>query len=222
MLEHLLGIEGGNYDLPDAVGHELKTSLSSTTLVTLFHKDPKPRKPSVVKALVDGFGWEPTHKDKYPSGTLSFRHTIHGKSDRGFSVIVDDEKISIAFRPEDVDAKHREWLDLVYKRTKGRLDPCPYWTVDEIVSAASSKLRNCIFVKAVQDKPQKMVKYTNAYFLANFKPMFFLKCIKEGRVAIDFDARTKGKTVRNHGTKFRIKEEYWPHLFESQEELTIP
>ena len=37
----------------------------------------------------------------------------------------------------------------------------------------------------------------------------FIKCIEDGAVLIDFDARTG----HNHGTKFRIRQGHWKELF---------
>lgn len=38
----------------------------------------------------------------------------------------------------------------------------------------------------------------------------FLKALEEGKILIDFDARSG----HNHGTKFRLRQDYLPMLYE--------
>ena len=76
-LEELLGIKVNNKDTPDSDGWEVKFS-SGSALLTLCHKDPKPK--GIINQLVKECGW----KDE--KGRISFRHTIAGKTERGFIV----------------------------------------------------------------------------------------------------------------------------------------
>jgi len=78
LLEHLLGIESSNDDLPDASGGKIKFH-GENSLLTLFHLNPTPV--NVIKALIEKHGW--TDKD----GRRCFRHMISGLSDRGFYVV---------------------------------------------------------------------------------------------------------------------------------------
>jgi hypothetical protein len=43
----------------------------------------------------------------------------------------------------------------------------------------------------------------------------FLQGIKEGFVLVDFDARSG----HNHGTKFRLKQNYFPRLYDEVTEI---
>jgi hypothetical protein len=47
--------------------------------------------------------------------------------------------------------------------------------------------------------------------LENFSFDAFLSAIEGGQVLIDFDARTN----HNHGTKFRIRQDRFPDLYET-------
>lgn len=43
----------------------------------------------------------------------------------------------------------------------------------------------------------------------------FLKCLEEGNILIDFDARTG----HNHGTKFRLRQNHFIDLYEKVTEI---
>src|SRR3989338_995800 len=97
-LEDLLGIPENNLAIANTVDWELKSQRRATSsLVTLFHVDPEPRKPVTVVAqhLLPLYGWP--HKEaggKYPKSEMSFRATLSGKrlTDRGFSIGVNSIK----------------------------------------------------------------------------------------------------------------------------------
>ena len=193
LLEDLLGISGGNLDVADAVGFELKTTLSPNTPVTLFHKDPKPRgkrgTPGATAILVDRFGWPSTYK-KTGEPVKSFRATIWGDwqsthTAKRLNIVANNERVSIMHDNEEV----------------------AYWDSDDLVGAAAAKLRNIMFVEA-KNVENGCIDFVQAYLFEQFQPFKFIKAIENGDIAIDFDARTNpGKmSIRNHGTKFRIKE----------------
>ena len=59
-------------------------------------------------------------------------------------------------------------------------------------------------------------------FSTDFKPSEFIAGLGQGWIAIDFDAREKhpgSDGFRNHGTKFRVRHQDMPRLFERVEEL---
>jgi MvaI/BcnI restriction endonuclease family len=193
LLEEVLGIDGGNYDVADAVGFELKTTLSPNTPTTLFHKDPKPRgkrgTPGAVAILLDRFGWQGTYgEDEAP--IKSFRATMWGKWTSRHT----KEELLISANEDKVSITHngKEYA---------------YWDSNDLVGAASAKLRNMMFVEAKENQ-DKTISFVNAYLFEDFQPFRFLKAIESGHVAIDFDARTNPNkaAIRNHGTKFRIRE----------------
>lgn len=174
--EGLLGIPNNNKDTPDSLGYEVKFFSLRTNLITLFHKTPQPK--GVMNYMVSRFGW----KDK--NGCQSFRHTISGKSDR-FQVFTDGEQIII-------------------RRLKGN-GLVPYWTHDDILSAAGAKLRRLVLVRGI--RKLREVTYQRADCYENLQLTEFVREITIGTIKVDFDAREMkpgSKGLRDHGTKFRI------------------
>jgi hypothetical protein len=176
-LEDLLGLTSGNKDIADCVGWEVKYHTPKTSLITLFHKEPEPA--GIMRYMVSKYGW----KDKL--GRLSFRHTIHGQSDR---FIVIDDAGTIIVRP-----------------VKDGNDPVPSWTHDTLLNVAGGKLRRLVAM-AGQRKGQT-VKFNSAVLYEKMHLTQLAQDLVSGRIAIDFDVRemTAGsKGLRNHGTKFRV------------------
>ncbi len=219
-LEDLLGIKENNLPIPNASEWELKAQrLNSSSLTTLFHSEPSPRAVRFVpQILLPKYGW--AHQEdgkKYSKGEMSFRQTIHGqsRSDRGFKVVIDREekKILISFDAKSVDPRHKSWLELVRKRVGlGELDPQPYWGFDDLEHKAGTKLLNTFYVQAEVkiERKKEFYKYSKVMMLQKFSFQGFLKALEEGKVLIDFDARTG----HNHGTKFRMRQDCLPMLYE--------
>lgn len=219
-LEDLLGIKENNLPIPNAAEWELKTQrLNSTSLTTLFHIEPSPRAIRFVpQVLLPKYAW--AHQEdgkKYPKGEKSFRQTIHGKSrsDRGFNVVIDrmDRKILISFDAKAVNARHKDWIKSVKKRAGlDELNPQPYWGFDDLEHKAGTKLLNTFYVQAeVKTKNKReCYHYAKVMMLQNFSFEGFLKALEEGKILVDFDARTG----HNHGTKFRMKQNCLPMLYE--------
>ncbi|MGQ9665791.1 MAG: MvaI/BcnI family restriction endonuclease [Anaerolineae bacterium] len=53
--------------------------------------------------------------------------------------------------------------------------------------------------------------------LSGFSFEGFLDCVEKGIVVVDFDARSG----HNHGTKFRIRQNYWHRLYDRVEEAPL-
>ena len=190
MLEEMLGVRGGNRDTPDAGKWEIKFR-SGTALLTMFHLEGQPK--GHMHEVVRNFGWE----DK--KGRTSFRHTIHGATDRGFYVT--DENGCVMIRNDQSGDT-----------------ALPYWTHDSLINAFVAKFRRLVVVKGKNKKG--MVKYETAHLYWEPQTTMFIDAIVSGVVAIDFDARTtNGRGIRNHGTKFRIKYENLRHLYHEFREL---
>lgn len=219
-LEDLLGIKENNLPIPNAAEWELKAQrFNSSSLTTLFHIEPSPRAIRFVpQALLPKYGW--AHQEdgrKYQKGEMSFRQTIHGKSksDRGFIVVIDrkEQKILISFDAGSVDKRHKEWLESVKKRARlDELNPQPYWGFDDLEYKAGTKLLNTFYVQAevkIEGK-KEYYHYTKVMMLQKFSFEGFLKALEEGKILVDFDARTG----HNHGTKFRMRQDCLPMLYE--------
>lgn len=177
-LEYLLDVKVNNNDSPDLKDWEIKFH-GGQSLLTLFHKDPSPR--GIMDKMVDTFGWWNENKQ------LSFRHTLKGKSELGFYIVNEDDKIKIV--------------------NDSQPSIVPYWDHDTILNSIGAKLRRLILVHGKMFPKDRKVIYKTAVAYWDLKLVNICKSIKDGTVYIDFDARTtkgKGSSLRNHGTKFRI------------------
>ncbi len=219
-LEELLGISENNLPIPNAAEWELKAKrLTTKSLTTLFHMEPSPRALHFVPQIfLLKYGWLHKQAGKdYPQTEMSFRQTINAKSrsDRGFMVLVDRSarKVLVSFDSNSVGSRHSNWLDSVEKKVGfGELDPQPYWGFDDLEHKAGVKLLNCFYVQAKVKKQEnkEFYHFQKVMMLEKFSFEGFLKALEEGKILVDFDARTG----HNHGTKFRIKQDCLPHLYE--------
>jgi hypothetical protein len=216
-----LGIEENNLPIPNASEWELKTQrLNTSSLTTLFHIEPSPRAIKFVPhVLLLNYGWR--HKEagkKHPENEMSFRQTIHGNSpsDRGFMVVVNREnrKVLISFDRTKVADSHKDWLQCVKSRIGlCELNPQPYWGFDDLANKAGTKLLNCFYVQAEvkKERETEYYKYSKVMMLQKFNFNAFLKELEKGNILVDFDARTG----HNHGTKFRLRQNRLPYLYET-------
>jgi len=219
-LEDLLGIKENNLPIPNAAEWELKSQrINTTSLTTLFHIEPSPRAIGFVpQLLLPFYGWK--HKEagkKYPSTEMSFRQTIHGNSpsDRGFMVKIDrkEKKVLISFNAKKVADKHANWFNKI-ERNVGlkELNPQPYWGFDDLANKAGTKLLNCFYVQAETKKVngKEFYHFSKVMMLQKFSFEGFLEALEKGNILVDFDARTG----HNHGTKFRMRQNCLPDLYE--------
>ncbi|MDR0658308.1 MAG: MvaI/BcnI family restriction endonuclease [Mediterranea sp.] len=219
-LEKLLGIKENNLPIPNAAEWELKTQrLNSSSLTTLFHTEPSPRAVKFVpQMLLLNYGWKHQKAGfSFPDEEMSFRQTIHGNStsDRGFMVKIDREnrKVLISFDFTKVADIHKDWLKSVEKKIGlTELNPQPYWGFDDLANKAGTKLLNCFYVQAEVKKEngKEYYKYSKVTMLQKFSFEGFLKELESGNILVDFDARTR----HNHGTKFRLRRNCFPNLYE--------
>jgi len=219
-LEDLLGISENNLPIPNAAEWELKAQRQNTgSLTTLFHIEPSPRALNLVpQVLLLNYGWK--HKqagNAYPANEKSFRATLNGVSatDRGFMVKIDrhNRKVLISFDSSKVGKNHSEWLKTVSNKVGLReLNPQPYWGFDDLAHKAGTKLLNCFYVQAAVKRVggKEYYHYNKVQMLQRFSFDGFLVQIENGNVLIDFDARTG----HNHGTKFRMRQNCLPNLYE--------
>jgi len=213
-IDSLLGLKQNNLPISDTAQWELKTHrISSSSLLTLFHMEPEPRKEKIViNLLLPKYGWP----DQIRDNELSFRQTIQANhlSDRGFGLVVDraSEKVFVQFNHSLVDQRHNEWLEAVRTRAGlANLNPQPYWQFQELFLKASTKLLNAFFVDANSKRENgiEFFKIVRIHVLQGFDLNHFVDSIESGAVLVDFDARTH----HNHGTKFRLRQESIPELY---------
>lgn len=124
----------------------------------------------------------------------------------------------VSFDANSVSEKHSKWLKSVEKRVGlGELKPQPYWGFNDLFHKAGTKLLNCFYVQAQvkRVKGREYYHYTNILMLRSFSLDKFLNGIKQGFVLVDFDARTG----HNHGTKFRLRQNRFPNLYDEIETI---
>ncbi len=219
-LEDLLGIEENNLPIPNAAEWELKTQRATTSsLNTIFHMEPSPRAYRFVpQVFLLNYGWPHDEAGrKYPANEMSFRQTIRGGkiTDRGFGFEIDhvQKKVVVTFDASKVDPHHSKWLETVKQKIGlAPLNPAPYWGFDDLGHKAGTKLTNCFFVKAEVKKIERKQHfwYKTIMLLSDFSVKKFIVALSSDYVYIDFDARTG----HNHGTKFRLKQNALPLLYD--------
>jgi hypothetical protein len=206
-LEDYLRIKENNLTLPDAGKYELKAQrMETSSLTTLLHFDPYPRHPQNVITRVLGpiYGWP--HEEL--KGEWSFRVTMYGNgyTNRGFKVAIDEKtrRLVVEFNPQEVNESKKDWLAQVFKKGGQRLNPQPYWPLSEIEKKTQEKIANTIYVHAESRKKGDFeeFKYDKAILYEDFDFRKFKNGLVNGRIFVDFDARTG----HNHGTKFRLKQ----------------
>jgi len=219
-LEDLLGIKENNLPIPNAAEWELKCQRAEAgSLTTLFHMEPSPRAIKFVpQILLPKYGWR--HElagKKYRSTEMSFRQTINavGRTDRGFGIIVNrgERTVVVLFDSRSVDVRHEAWLRQVKSRVGlQELNPKPYWGFDDLFHKAGTKLHNCFYIRAETKKERKKeyFRYSDIRMLRRLSQEKFVRAIEDGIILVDFDARTG----HNHGTKFRLREDKLPDLYE--------
>jgi len=219
-LEDLLGLKENNLPIPNAAEWELKCQrLGSSSLTTLFHMEPSPRAVKhVSEVLLPYYGWlHQSAGQNYPKDEMSFRQTVNAinRTDRGFGIVLDREhkKVTISFCAKSVAKHHRAWLKSV-KRKVGlsELNPQPYWGFDDLFYKAGTKLHNCFYIQAEakKEKGKEFFHYTTITMLEKFSFEKFISSIEQGYILADFDARSG----HNHGTKFRLRQDKLPELYE--------
>jgi hypothetical protein len=229
-LEALLGLRENNLPIPNMQEWELKGQRHHTSsLVTLKHIEPSPRGAKIVSnILLPYYGWE--HKQagsKYPATEKSFRSTTKATefTNRGFRLIMDREKGKLRFvfdpsQADKSDTKIRDWIKSIESKIGLQgINPEPYWGLDDLKYEIGAKIKNCFYVIADSktENGHEFFKYVRLLILSRFSFDNFLKCIENGTVLVDFDARTG----HNHGTKFRIRQNQWHTLYNSVEDIKL-
>jgi len=219
-LEDLLGISENNLPIPNAAEWELKCQrMDTSSLTTLFHMEPSPRAMRFVpNILLSKYGWPHERAGtRYPETEMSFRQTINAlsRTDRGFGIVVDrqNRKVIVSFDATKVDARHEAWMETVRQRAGlGELSPQPYWGFDDLFHKAGTKLLNCFYVRAKvkREGRKEYYHYCDILMLQRFSLEKFISAIERGFILIDFDARTG----HNHGTKFRLRQDKFPELYD--------
>jgi len=219
-IDDLLGFPENNLPIADTAQWELKSHrLGSSSLLTLFHMEPEPRSAKVVPShLLPKYGW-PDQSGR--EDELSFRQTLRvtESTDRDFRISIDrtTETIHVHFDSDSTKTNQQEWLQTVIARTGlGPLNPQPYWNFQDLFLKASTKLLNSFYVEAETQRSngEEYFRIHSVLILQGFELDRFLGAMESGAAMVDFDARTH----HNHGTKFRIKQDWIPKMYRYTEQ----
>ena len=153
---------------------------------------------------------------------MSFRATLNGQThtDRGIKLNVESVKrtVDIVFNPNETADRHKKWHKKTVSYHGKDEKVIASWSFDDLQKKCVGKIRNAIYVIADARKVngQEEFKYEKIELLEDFSFNNLLRAIINGIVFIDFDARTG----HNHGTKFRLKQNNWPALFNRIPEIS--
>jgi len=190
--EDELGLEENNIAAPDIEGNELKVKRKGASgLQTLFNKEGKWQIKQI--EFLEQYGFPHT---KYIGEKTAQSTVTQLPNKRGYYYESDNNYLYV--KVGDV---------IIVK-----------WDWNELVEQFGKKFPNCIKVLA-ETKKEKGIEYFHydeAYLFKGTTKEKFRELIEDDLITIDFRLRTRyneGKSVRNHGTGFRIKHEDMDKLF---------
>lgn len=186
-LEDLLEIKENNIPLCD-IGKvaELKAyRKDATSMLTLFTLEPEPKGGDRDRFLLDNFGYSKrdNKRSKELHSTLSCKRYNNQKL-----------KLAVMANRVNVVGKGRR-LNI-------------YWDIDALRRKFNEKLLALVYVLADRKiiKGKEHFHFNEAYFLSGFDFDLFKKMVKKDYVVADFRMYYRpNRSVRNHGTGFRVK-----------------
>ncbi len=201
-LEQELGLTETNLAIPDIGGRvELKTTRKNTnSMVTLFTFNRAVWQVHP-KEIVEKFGY----LDEQNRCSL-YSTVFHGQPNpQNLSIEIDREQ-------NKVHLYHTSGILL------------GTWSIFIIVGKFISKLERLLLVladtKHNEDTGSESFHFSEAYLLENPSPDNFLDAFANSQIAIDIRMHLRDSgSVRNHGTGFRIKENYISYLYESRKKI---
>lgn len=203
-LEDLLEIEENNIDGPDFGDYELKAMrTSANSMLTLFTKTPQPA--GVNSKLLHTYGFNtPNYPDeKVLHSTLSAtRFSSLGDTGKALKVVCSGDRISIVDNNGNTSA---------------------YWTATSLEQAFLKKYRyrlvHC-FADASGSGSNEEFKFHTAWELYDFNFAKMIELLKEGLLLVDIRiGQYADGRPHDHGTGFRIQEQYLSRLFRSKNVL---
>lgn len=97
------------------------------------------------------------------------------------------------------------------------------WKIEDLIDTFNTKMPNLIIVIAdsrINSKGREEFWYREAYYLHGANKDMFLRYIQKGIIIVDIRMHLKKNgAVRNHGTAFRMDEQYISDCFESKTNL---
>lgn len=194
-LERLLELEENNLALPDMQCAELKAHrVGSQSLITLFTFNRKAWKMPP---------WDAIRKHGTPDkdGRLGLYFTMSKTpNSTGLFLHLTDEAISV---------RHISGVTIAE------------WMLDTLAQRFAEKMPALILVSAFSELRGDIewFKFDRARLLTGTSVAQIRSEIEAGNVLVDLRLHDKGKSARNHGTGFRVREDKLPSLFTKIEEL---
>lgn len=203
-LETLLDIKENNFQQPDLLGFELKSSRhNGASMLTMFTLSPNP--PRSNSKLREKYGYisaEYENERKVLHATLSTQRFTEMATGINLKVIEHENKIHIATADEIEEI---------------------YWCRERIQKAFNKKIKNSIIMVKAETRGSGVDEhflFNEVYLLSGFDFEHFMKMIVDGKIFIDLriGQHRNGKT-HDHGTAFRIKASDQIHLFKNIQKL---
>ena len=204
-LEDLLEIPENNIDGPDFGDYKLKAMRSSAnSMLTLFTKTPKP--PRINSYLLENYGFT---TDNYNNGEKVLHSTLNaqdfsplGNTGKGLKIKCYSSKITIADNAGNEPA---------------------YWDSAELEQAFLKKYKYRlihVFADSSFDgynKTDEVFKFHTAWELYDFDFQNMINLLREGILKVDIRiGQYPDGSPHDHGTGFRIQEQYLDRMFRSK------
>ncbi len=194
-LETLLGVEENNLKTPDLRDIEVKgRRIKSTSPLTMFTFNDSVWKIEQ-EELIKQYGYLDTQ------GRWALYTTAKNKpNNRGFYIKVEQDSVKFC---------NRDGLCVAE------------WQLEYLIETLKKKLSNVLLVDAESRKSggKEEFWYQEAYLLTDLNVDKFLELIKDGTIVIDLRMHIENGRVRNHGTAFRLRRQYWGSCYNNTERL---
>lgn len=208
-LERELGVNTGDFEIPDFGQIELKTKkIGSEPYTTLFNATPDSYL-FETKRIQQEYGYPHSKNPNFKVFNVSINGSDYKSISNKFLFILDVDR-----------NKKAVVLKVFDKHNKNLIDDKTSWSFELLEEKLYRKLKYLMFIKAIRkyESPYVYYKYTNAqfYILKDFDT--FLKAIEQGIIRVTFkinailSGKNKGK-LHDHGTSFEIQEKDLEKIF---------
>jgi hypothetical protein len=200
-LEDLLGIKENNIPLHDISNvAELKAyRKTATSMLTLFTLEPLPIGGDRDKFLLNNFGY--SKRDNQRSKELHSTLSCKRYNNQVLKLSVEKDKIRVQGRGRRLNI---------------------YWDMKRIERKFHDKLPALVYVLADTKivSGAEYFHFNEAYLLSGFNFGSFKRMVKKDEIVVDFRMYYRpNRSVRNHGTGFRIKINKLYHAFRIKKKL---
>ena len=94
------------------------------------------------------------------------------------------------------------------------------WSHDALINEFACNAIYLILVRGSWNRQSRLVKYSSADFLWEARTTQLIRLIADGTIVVDFDAYLReNDSIRDHGTKFRIRPGDLDELYAAREQV---